>query len=346
MAGQAIGPITVVKTTTGHDRAGRVAAFRLASGFPVRIRGYRDGALVDETVAVRSVDRAFDAGTEWPAVVREFAGDVEIAVSNVGDSGYQVADTDRAFDPSSVKAPASFPAKLLALLLARYRAGGRPLLVLPTELIVANGRTLARVLADLAGAWRMGQGFQTWLASSVVVADSLVDRIVSAEILPLGAVAEPYALWAIRRGKFDLPLIHPAIVMTDDLEPFERLKLHILNLGHTVLAEEWRRQSCRANETVAQMLGDQRISQRLSDIYDGEVIPGFAARGESAAAVPYVRTTLERFRNPFLEHRVADIANNHATKVARRIQAFLDWVHERDPALRMPQLTAIAQSYG
>jgi tagaturonate reductase len=84
------------------------------------------------------------------------------------------------------------------------------------------------------------------LTPSVHFADTLVDRIVTE---PVGAIAEPYALWAIRRANFVL-FTHPAIVMTDDLEPFERLKLYILNLGHTVLAEEWLRAGCRAGETV------------------------------------------------------------------------------------------------
>ena len=344
-AGQEIGPITVVKTTVGGARAGRVAALRRAEGFPVQIRGHRDGALVDETVIVRSVDHALDARVDWPGVVDHFARDAELAVSNVGDRGFEIADEDRVFDPASSKIPVSFPGILLALLVARHRAGGRPLLFLPTELIASNGRILSRLVADLACAWGMSPAFQEWLAGSVVFADGLVDRIVSGEIKPIGAVAEPYALWAIRRGNFDPPLTHPAIVMTDNLEPLERLKLHVLNLGHTVLAEEWTRQGRPADETVEHLLGDAAITQRLTEIYANEVVPGFAARGMKAAAAAYVQTTLERFRNPFLQHRIADIANNQRTKVARRIQAFVDWVNERDPFLRMPHLTAITQSY-
>ena len=39
----------------------------------------------------------------------------------------------------------------------------------------------------------------------------------------------------------------------------------------------------------------------------------------------YVETTMGRFLNPYLEHRIADIAGNHALKIERRIKAFLDW---------------------
>jgi tagaturonate reductase len=59
-------------------------------------------------------------------------------------------------------------------------------------------------------------------------------------------------------------------------------------------------------------------------------------------AEAYVATTLDRFRNPFLDHRVADIAQNHTTKVARRVAGFRNWVKEGShdvPA--MPVLEAV-----
>ncbi len=64
--------------------------------------------------------------------------------------------------------------------------------------------------------------------------NSLVDRIVSEPILPVGAIAEPYALWAIERQPgMVLPCEHDDIVVTDELAHYERLKLLMLNLGHT-----------------------------------------------------------------------------------------------------------------
>ena len=68
--GQDIGPITVVKTTRGGAREGRVAAFSDPKGFPVRLRGYKSGQLVDETTQVTSVRRALDANTQWAELKR------------------------------------------------------------------------------------------------------------------------------------------------------------------------------------------------------------------------------------------------------------------------------------
>lgn len=346
LAGQAIGPITAVKTTSGNERAGRVEALKAGLAFPVRIRGVEAGRVIDDLIEVASVDQAFDARNEWPAVVRCFAQEAEIAVSNVGDRGYDCVSFDLAHDFSSQAPPRSFPAKLLALLLARFREGGRPLLFLPTELVPQNGRRLAGIVLGLASQTRQPDSFQAWLTGSVVFADTLVDRIVSESIEPVGAVAEPYALWAIRRGGFAEPFHHPAVRLIDDLEPFERLKLHILNLGHTVLADQWLKQGRPVNETVRAILADSAVFQRLTQIYEEEVVPGFALRAMAGEAQSYVGVTLERFQNPFLEHRLADIAQNHAAKVGNRIAAYLDWVRQRAPDFPARRLDAIVAGAG
>ena len=156
-------------------------------------------------------------------------------------------------------------------------------------------------------------------------------------------MAEPYALWAIRAES--APFAHPAIVVTPDLEPIERLKLHILNLGHTWLAETWMKEKRRETETVKEILADRQVRERLDAVYAEEVVPGFAARGMESDAKTYIGVTYGRFLNPFLEHRVADIAQNHAVKVARRIAAFVDWAGAADGSLKMPRLQALVAAY-
>jgi tagaturonate reductase len=343
--GQNVGPISVVKTTSDTIRNDRITALRRPGGFQVRIRGCRDGFVVDEKVQVTSVDEALSAGEDWPRIIDLFANEAEIAVSNVGDRGYDVAGGDLAYDSSARWVPASFPAKLLALLIARYEASAKPLLFLPCELISSNGGTLRDRILSLAGAWHISDAFRGWLQQSVVFADTLVDRIVSEEIYPIGAIAEPYALWAIRNEGFAGPLTHPSIIFADDLEPFERLKLHILNLGHTVLADKWMTERRPADQTVREMLAEPSAGEQLADIYSEEVVPGFAARGMHELAESYVETTVERFRNPFLNHRLRDIAQNQAVKIERRVKSFLAWVHEVQPSVRLPRLSAIAARY-
>ena len=329
-AGQDVPDIVVVQTSGAADRAGRVAAFGNPEGFPVIIRGLENGAAVDREVRVRSVRSGLSTAADWDALVRLFVEEATFVVSNTGDRGYAVAGQP---DLSADAPDASFPGKLGQLLFRRWSAGRPGLTVLPCELINGNGRILSGLIRAMAAG--LDPAFRDWLDREVIFADTLVDRIVSEPIDPVGAVAEPYALWAIEdRPGLTLPCSHPAILRTPSLETPERLKLHILNLGHTVLAQIWLDQHRPADETVRAILADPEARGQLDAIYRDEVLPGFAARGLGREAAAYVETTLTRFLNPYLDHRLADIAGNHAEKIARRIGAFLDWSGAEAPQLR------------
>ena len=179
----------------------------------------------------------------------------------------------------------------------------------------------------------------------MTICDTLVDRIVSEAIEPIGAVAEPYALWAIQREPgMDEPFQHPDVVYTDDLEPYLRLKLHILNLGHTYFADIWRREARSEQETVREMMADPDVRARILSLFDEEILPGFAARGLGPQAQAYLASTLERFENPFLNHKISDIFEGHRMKVQRRAKDFIAWVHAIDSTLSLPRLDELTKA--
>ena len=331
--GEAAGPITIVQTTGSSERSGRLAALARPEGFPVIIRGIQGGARVDETRQVTSVARALSTTENWSDVRAIVAEEAEILISNTGDTGYRIGENDLTAD-----IPLSFPGKLLLLLKARFDSGGRALTVLPCELVSRNGDVLKALMLRLAAERIKDGAFAGWLGKDVVWANTLVDRIVSEPLEPAGAIAEPYALWAIENQPgLRSPCTHPCLKLVDDLTPYEKLKLYILNLGHTVLADIWLRQGREPNETVREILADSDVSAHLDRIYRSEVVPAFAAKGLESDAEDYFAATLERFKNPFLNHRLADIANHHREKIERRIVDLRRW----SPSVAMPDLTAI-----
>ena len=337
--GADVGPITIVKTTADPGRDGRLAA--LAGGYPVIIRGLVDGAARERRLMITSVARALSLTAE-PDLVRDEMLAADLLVSNTGEAGYAIPPQDRRAGLVDRAGLAdSFPARLLQLLAHRWRHGGRGVAVFPCELNNRNGRVLKSLLADLARDTGAPADLCEWLAAQPF-ADSLVDRIVATPLDPAGAIAEPYALWAIERGPgLPVPVEHPDVVMTDDLEPYERLKLHILNLGHTVLADPWQRGGRPAGETVRECLADPAMAAVLDRVYHEEVLPGFASRGLGARAATYVATTLDRFRNPYLDHRIADIHGNHRLKIDRRITAFKAWMRESGATHATPVLDRV-----
>src|SRR5690606_5203305 len=122
--------------------------------------------------------------------------------------------------------------------------------------------------------------FVAWVGDDCIFANSLVDRIVSTALEPAGAVAEPYALWAIeRQDGLVVPWTHPAVKLVNDLKVTERLKLFLLNLAHTCMADRWRADGRREDETVRELVADPEIRAWLDALYDEELLPVFAAAG-------------------------------------------------------------------
>ncbi|HEY0820710.1 MAG TPA: mannitol dehydrogenase family protein, partial [Rhizobacter sp.] len=287
-----------------------------------------------------------DAATRWPRV-RELALAAQVIVSNTGDAGYRLDPQERVRlldEPEHM--PRSFPAKLLVLLHERWKL--RPeaaLSIYPCELVARNGEVLHGVVSQLARELAAPPAFIAWLGQHCRWANSLVDRIVSEAIVPVGAVAEPYALWAVERQPgLVLPCTHEAVVLTDDLARHERLKLLLLNLGHTFLAERWLQAGKPAGMTVLQAMRDEPLRAELEALWAEEVLPVFDALGEREQALGYLEALRDRLLNPFLAHRLADIAQNHEQKKQRRFAPAVALAREHGLSIRQPRLHAALQS--
>lgn len=341
--GQAIGRITVVQTTDSAESAKRIKALSARNAYPVHVRGLRAGAPVSEDMEGKAIERALSARHDW-AEIRDIAAVADVILSNTGDRGYDLSDKDtaeRIAQPDSV--PYSFPAKMAALLLERWaRNPDAGISIFPCELIQRNGDRLRALVRDLAKEWHFPSGFLDYLDRNCHFANSLVDRIVSEPLEPVGAVAEPYALWAIERQPgLVIPCVHPSIVLTDNLDLFEHLKLFFLNLGHTVLAHFWLTRNRSETETVREMMNDTEIRSILESIWREEVLPIFVADGMREEAEQYIHQVRDRFMNPFVNHRLSDIAGNHAEKKRRRLQPVLNRGKKLTPPLAQPRLSAI-----
>lgn len=338
--GTAIGAITVIQSSGDPSRAARLAALSSANGYPVVIRGLQDGLVVDREVRVNSIIRTFSTATDWQEIQRICVEEAEVILSNTADTGYNVADADRgkSFDQAM-----SYPAKLFHLLLARYHANARPIQIMPMELIVENGAVLRRRVLQLAQQNECEEAVLRYLSDDVIWVNSLVDRIVSEPIEPAGAVAEPYALWAVEQQQgLVLPCVHDAIRVVETLDDIEALKLFVLNLGHTYLVDRWQ-QTGASEQYVREIMQNDEFLTDLKSLYEKEVLPAFVSAGLESDAIEYFRITQDRFANPFLDHRLSDIAQNHNEKIQRRISAFLVWALENNDMNPKPRLQKIVQ---
>jgi tagaturonate reductase len=334
--GEAMGQIAVAGTTGSPDSRRRVTAFAAGQPYRVLVKGLSDGAVIDQTVEVSSVGAGIDALTQWEELEGLFIA-ARCAISNTADRGYETDPADR----PDAGPPRSFPAKLAKLLLARHRAGAEPITLFPCELTPANGKVLRGVVLDVLDCWQAPEIARRWVGEECIWVNSLVDRIVSEPLEPLGAVAEPYALWAIEdQPGLELPCRHASIVVAADLKPYERLKLFILNLGHTYLAELGAKEGGAPGLTVREAVADPTMRAKLDALYEDEVLPVFAAIGMGDEANAYLKTVIERFSNPFLNHRLSEIFSNHEAKKRRRFGGLIELADANGLGLKLPRLKA------
>ncbi len=308
----------VVVQSTG---TGRAALFNARQGrYHAAIRGLEAGRVVDQTVEVGSVSRALAADSDWEAILclaRTEA--LRAVISNTTEAGYAL----EAADLPHAAPPRSFPAKLLAILRARFDAGLPGLVILPCELLEGNADRLRELVLEQARRWDLSAALAEWIARSCAWHNTLVDRIVSApaagdplaESDPLLAVGEPFAFWGIE-GAPDRPALvrHPAVRRVENLQPYYLRKVRILNGAHTALVAK---ALPLGLTTVREAVRDARIAPWLDRLLFEEIVPTLLGRTDDPEG--FARAVLERFANPFLEHRLADIALHHEVKVRTRL---------------------------
>ncbi|UOQ54920.1 tagaturonate reductase [Hymenobacter cellulosivorans] len=337
------GRIVVVKSTDGGD----INAFTRQSGlYTLGIRGIEDGQQVEKNVVCSAISRVLSAKSQW-AEVLEFAKspELQVVISNTTEVGIQLMADDVRQMP-----PVSFPGKLLAVLYTRWQAFGgdksKGLVMVPTELISDNGSKLEAILLELAHRNELEAEFIDWLETANTCCNSLVDRIVpgrpdaamqAALEAELGysddllTMSEVYRLWAIEgdenvRQVLSFGQVDKGVVIQPDINLFRELKLRLLNGTHTL--------SCglaflSGFDTVRGAMEDEVLSGLISHLMQDDLRAGIPYPVAEDVSREFGRQVLDRFRNPYIEHRWLGITLNYSAKLQMRAVATLACYAER-----------------
>lgn len=266
-------------------------------------------------------------GADLEALERYLADPaVALVTLTVTEAGYALGDdglpSAELLADVGTDRPTTVIGRLLRALEARRRADAGPIALVSCDNIPDNGAFLRRGLLAAAG------GSADWIQRNVAVVATSVDRITPAVTEELTATverltglrdaapvaAEPFSDWVLSGG---FPAGRPrwetsGARFVDDLEPWERRKLRLLNGAHTLLALAG---PPRGHATVAEAIGDPELRAAVERLWD-----------EAAATLPggldlegYRAALLERFENPRIEHRLAQIAQGSVTKMRLRI---------------------------
>ncbi len=331
------GRVVVVKSTD----TGSADEFDKQDGlYTLHIKGIEDGREVDEKMICSAISRVLAAGKDWDAIL-DFAKspDLKVVISNTTEVGIQLVDDDIEKRP-----PVSFPGKLLAVLYERYNAfngsKGSGLVIVPTELIVDNGKKLKEIVIELSRLNKLDDEFVNWLIDDNHFCNSLVDRIVpgkpnatvSQQLAEecgyeddLRIISEVYSLWAIEGNEEVAEVLSFAkadkgVVITPDIEKFRELKLRLLNATHTL--------SCAVAflsgfKTVKLAMDSGDFSHFILQLMQKDIAPAIPYNVTTAETDDFTYKVLDRFRNPNIEHQWISISAQYSSKIKMRVLPLL-----------------------
>ncbi|MGN0532835.1 MAG: tagaturonate reductase [Eubacterium sp.] len=287
--------------------------------YSVLLKGKLSGKTVNEVKRINCVSSCIDTCGEYDRLIELFCGgELQIVISNTTEAGICFDENDRLECSPNI----SFPGKLTALLYERFNAEREPLIFLPVELIENNGEALKNCIISYARLWDLGDDFITFI-NCCSFCNTLVDRIVTGktefENDNCAVACEPYGSWLISAdsaAENKLKRLFDGvedIAFVNDLSLYRQRKVKILNGAHTMSVFAAYNMGYKI---VRHMLNDELINKYIKKGLYEEIIPTIPLPVEELNS--FADSVLERFDNPFIDHRLLDISLNSASKFKAR----------------------------
>ncbi len=312
--------------------------------YTLLLRGVENGEFRETREIITSVSRCINPYENWESLLQcAESPEMEIVISNTTEAGIL-------FDPSDLyqeeSVQSTFPGKLTAFLYHRWKFfqgdPSRGMVIIPCELIEENGKNLWKRVLEFGDFWKLPEDFSHWVRESCTFVSTLVDRVVTGyprdevsrieeeigyrdKLLDTG---EYFHLWVLEGPKElsqRLPF-HEAglnVVWTDDQRPYRNRKVRILNGAHTgsVPAAFF----CGLR-TVQEMMEDEFTGRFVEELMDREILRAFRNDPDTEALENLTEAVKDRFRNPFISHRLLSIMLNSSSKFAvRDLPSLLDY---------------------
>ena len=288
---------------------------------------------------VGSILDVLDANTQRAELIETMASPaIRIVSLTVTEKGYchdpstgelDQKHRDIVHDLAHPEAPISAPGIIVAALELRRQRGLAPFTVMSCDNLPSNGRTAGRIVRRLAELMDGGAGlagyvqtvsFPSTMIDRIVPATTDADRAIVADITGLEdawpIMTEPFTQWVIED---DFPAGRPPFEtvgaeLVEDVEPFELMKLRMLNGSHSSMAY------------LGYLSGHQYVNEAIADPGIHQLIHGLMTE-EAMPTLPMSRATLEayrdqllaRFANPALKHRTWQIAMDGTQKLPQRL---------------------------
>ncbi|MBS9462619.1 tagaturonate reductase [Flagellimonas sp. 389] len=327
--------------------------------YHVLLEGLEKGKKIQRTRLITTVRGVLNPYEDYDVFLKLAENpDLQFIISNTTEAGISFDENDETVNAIM---HTSFPAKLTALLYRRYQhfngCSSAGLSIIPCELIEKNGDKLKEYVLKYVEFWTLSESFRHWIVEEIIFFNSLVDRIVPG--FPRDSIdtvqrslsfkdelvvkAEPFHLWVIEGPsniKEKLPFSDAGlnVIVTNDLSPYRTRKVRILNGAHTAMVPI---AYLHGFKEVREAVEDEKIGLFIKEVIFDEIIPTLDMPKTELES--YAHEVLERFRNPFIKHKLMDISLNSVSKFKVRVlPSLLDYIVKYEKA---PPKLVIALAY-
>lgn len=240
---------------------------------------------------------------------------------------------------------------LTAALDKRRQQGLQPFTVLSCDNLQGNGNIARKMLTAFAQMQNPELG--KWMSDRVTFPNCMVDRITPAttaadlkmvaeqfqidDAFPV--VAEPFLQWVVEdnfcAGRPDLESV--GVQMTDDVHPYEMMKIRLLNASHLLIGYLG---TLAGYTYVHEVMADPAIRQAVDRLM-AEVTPTLQPL-PGIDLDDYKQTLIQRFANPKIQDRLPRLCLNSAAKMPKFILGSLRDALRQDGAIDYLSLTIAA----
>lgn len=327
--------------------------------YTLYLRGLQDGQKVEETRVVDCITRGINPFENTDEFF-ECASNPELRylISNTTEAGIEYKPNQNPDDFAGL----TFPGRLTLFMKRRFDNKLPGFLLLPCELIDKNGDELKACVLKYAKDFGYGDDFIKWVEEENYFTNTLVDRIVTGYPRDTASemekeygyldniidTAEIFHLWVIQGDKKyaeELPFdkIGLNVLWTDDVTPYKKRKVRILNGAHTmmVLAAH-----LAGLETVKEAMDDELVFNFMKTGVFDEIIPTLDLPKDEL--IQFANDVIERFQNPFIKHYLLSIALNSVSKYQVRVlPSVLEYIKEnnKEPKCLVFSLAALIAFY-
>lgn len=298
------------------------------------LKGVKNSKEIQEFELITNIVKAVNPYQNYESFEElAFEKDLQFVISNTTEAGIFYDENDTLV----MRPPHSFPAKLTQLLYKRFEHfkgdSTKGLSIIPCELINHNADSLKEIILKYCDDWNLELSFINWIQKDCSFHNTLVDRIVPGYprdqiesynnqlnyIDKLIVSAETFLLWVIEgddslKEKFPFHLTDLDVKIVNDMQPYRTRKVRILNGAHTAMVPL---SLLYGNETVKQTIDNSFTGNFVNKAIFDEINETLSMNRKALDL--FADEVLDRFRNPFIVHKLADIALNSISKFKVRV---------------------------